>query len=317
MSPRRWLKRAWGFGFTRLPEAVELGFCDVACVATPQLPQKVRQVAGRQEPANLPKEREDADPGTNLPEEREDAGPGTLFERLISAGGYLRSPWLSRDARAAYRSRSRFRWSSRSFSCCFRRSGSFSAASCSCALAASSIFVMSGAYWLGWWVPGRRTISSSAFASVRSRSGSLCRSLLLSQLAKLLAQILGLDAVVGCFLALLDGLLAVETAGDDLGHLGEAIAGQGEIFGPLDPPAEVEGLALDRVGRLGDFLIVGLAVAVEGGVFGHGGFCERGVRIAKIVVLAEADCGVALVPVGVDPLAWCAAPLVLGRFSYG
>ena len=93
--------------------------------------------------------------------------------------------------------------------------------------------------------------------------GVFVRSLLLSQLAKLLAQILGLDAVVGCFLALLDGLLAVETAGDDLGHLGEAIAGQGEIFGPLDPPAEVEGLALDRVGRLGDFLIVGLAVRLK------------------------------------------------------
>ena len=101
-------------------------------------------------------------------------------------------------------------------------------AASSCALAAASIFAMSGAYWLGGGVPGRRTISSSVFTSVRSRSGSSAE-LVRSQLAKLLAQILGLDAVVGCFLALLDGLLAVETAGDDLGHLGEAIAGQGGI----------------------------------------------------------------------------------------
>lgn len=69
------------------------------------------------------------------------------------------------------------------------------------------------------------------------------------QFAKLLAEILGLDAVVRRLLAFLDSLLAVEAAGDELGHFGDAVAGQGEIFGPLDPLAEVEGSGA-RSGRL-------------------------------------------------------------------
>jgi len=88
----------------------------------------------------------------------------------------------------------------------------------------------------------------------------LFRSARISQFAKLLAQILGLDATVGRAQTLLDGLRAVTTTGNDPGLLCDPVAGQGEVFGALDPLAQIKRLAFLRICRFGDLLVQGFAI---------------------------------------------------------
>ena len=93
--------------------------------------------------------------------------------------------------------------------------------------------------------------------------------------------------IVGCALTELDGLVAVSAAGNDHGLLCDPPAGHDDVFGSLDPLAQIERLALLRIGGFRYLLVQGFAVLAEGGVFRRRRFGKRGVGIADIVVLAE------------------------------